>query len=209
MDSWKQSREVKSEERRSIRESVESWERKYTHARNVRKVPNCCVFSMICGSGWSKSRLGKAAGAEVAVQQSENGTLLWREAHCQVKHGGRGPIFEVQMSNNGTPLWHEAHLQVKICKNYIGAGPLLEVTVSKNRMPLRREAHLQVKMYKTLHVRASFWRYDEWKWHAAVWHAAVAPSCMESCICWIRIYMFGYYIYILWFSLRNSESSHS
>ena len=38
-----------------------------THARNVREVAKCCVFSMICGSAGSKSRLGKAAGAEVAV----------------------------------------------------------------------------------------------------------------------------------------------
>ena len=35
---------------------------------------------MICGSGGSKSRLAKAAGAE-----SQNYTLLRREAHLQVK----------------------------------------------------------------------------------------------------------------------------
>ena len=29
----------------------------------------CCVFSMICGSAGSKSRLGKADGAEVAVSR--------------------------------------------------------------------------------------------------------------------------------------------
>ena len=40
----------------------------HTHAPNVRDVTNRCVFSMI-GSGCSKSRLAKAAGAEVAVQQ--------------------------------------------------------------------------------------------------------------------------------------------
>ena len=38
------------------------------------------VFPMICGSGGSKSRLAKAAGAE-----SQNYTLLRREAHLQVK----------------------------------------------------------------------------------------------------------------------------
>ena len=36
---------------------------------NVRNVANRSVFSMIRGSGCSKSRLAKAAGAEVAVQQ--------------------------------------------------------------------------------------------------------------------------------------------
>lgn len=40
-----------------------------SHAPHVRKVANPCVFSMICDSGCSKSRLAKAAGAEVAVEQ--------------------------------------------------------------------------------------------------------------------------------------------
>ena len=38
-------------------------------ARSVTKAGNRYVFSMIRGSGGSKSRLAKAAGAEVAVQQ--------------------------------------------------------------------------------------------------------------------------------------------
>ena len=67
----KQSGEVESE--------VEPEERKYrgarsqnkegTSAENVRKVANRYVLPMICWPGGSKSRLGKAAGAEVAVQQ--------------------------------------------------------------------------------------------------------------------------------------------
>ena len=43
---------------------------------------------MICGSGGSKSRLAKAAGAEPAGQMRDeikNCTPLWREAHVQVK----------------------------------------------------------------------------------------------------------------------------
>ena len=41
---------------------------------------------MICGSGESKSRLAKAAGAEPARQmRDENFTPLWREAHFQVE----------------------------------------------------------------------------------------------------------------------------
>ena len=37
-------------------------------ARKGRKVANHCVFPMICGSGCSKSRLAKAAGAEPCGQ---------------------------------------------------------------------------------------------------------------------------------------------
>jgi len=42
---------------------------------------------MIRGSGCSKNRLGKAAGAEVAVfsREMKNGTPLWPEARFQVK----------------------------------------------------------------------------------------------------------------------------
>ena len=45
----------------------QSQKKEDTDARNVRKVAKCFVFSMTCGSAGSKSRLGKAAGAEVAV----------------------------------------------------------------------------------------------------------------------------------------------
>ena len=40
-------------------------------ARKARKVPIHCVFSMICGSGGSKSRLGKGAGAEPSGQMRD------------------------------------------------------------------------------------------------------------------------------------------
>jgi hypothetical protein len=53
---------------------------------------------MICGSGGSKSRLAKAAGAEPAGQMRDE-TLL-----------------EVEMLKKCTPLWREAHLQVKKIK---------------------------------------------------------------------------------------------
>ena len=40
---------------------------------------------MICGSGGSKSRLAKSAGAEPAGEMREHCTPLWREAHFEVK----------------------------------------------------------------------------------------------------------------------------
>ena len=43
------------------------------------------VFPMICGSGGSKSRLAKAAGAELARWEMKNCMPLWREARFQVK----------------------------------------------------------------------------------------------------------------------------
>ena len=40
-------------------------------ARKGRKVAKHCVFPMICGSGGTKSRLAKAAGAEPAGQMRD------------------------------------------------------------------------------------------------------------------------------------------
>ena len=51
--------------RKKIREEKESSQKKEdAGARKGRKVANHFVFPMVCASGWSKSRLAKAAGAE-------------------------------------------------------------------------------------------------------------------------------------------------
>ena len=57
-------------------------------ARKGRKGAIQCVFPMLFGSGGSKSRLAKAgAGAEPCGQmRDEDFTLLWCEAHFQVKN---------------------------------------------------------------------------------------------------------------------------
>ena len=58
-----------SEERRS--EKRKSQKQKDVGARKGRKVAKQCVFPMICGSGGSKSRLAKAAGAEPSGQMRD------------------------------------------------------------------------------------------------------------------------------------------
>ena len=54
------------DERRS--EKRKSQKKEDADARKGRKIAKHCVFPMICGSGGSKSRLAKAAGAEPAGQ---------------------------------------------------------------------------------------------------------------------------------------------
>ena len=46
----------------------ESQKREDAGARKGRKVAEHCVFPVFCGSGGSKSRLAKAAGAETSGQ---------------------------------------------------------------------------------------------------------------------------------------------
>ena len=57
------------EERRS--EKKKSQKKEDADARKGRKVAKHCVFPMICGSGGSKSRLAKAAGAEPSGQMRD------------------------------------------------------------------------------------------------------------------------------------------
>ena len=93
-----------------------------------REVAIHCVLQMICGSGGSKSRLAKGAGAETSGQMRDD------KLHAVVAR-----------STFGNQNAKRAIL-----------GPLLEVEMSKKCTRLRREAHVQVKMYKAPHVQSTF-----------------------------------------------------
>ena len=84
---------------------------------------------MIWGSGGSKSRLAKAAGAEPAGQMRDE------KLHAAVARS-TFPSQNVQ--------------------KHLSFGALLEVAMSKKCTPLWREAHFQVKMYKAHHSRTTF-----------------------------------------------------
>ena len=75
MDRWKghsqeeaktaRNSDVEKVRREKIRDG-ENQKREDAGARKGRKVAKHCVFPVFCGSGGSKSRLAKAAGAEPA-----------------------------------------------------------------------------------------------------------------------------------------------
>ena len=66
---WEESEKGRAEERRS--EKGKSQRKEDAGARKGNKVAKHCVFPMICGSGGSKSRLAKAAGAEPCGQMRD------------------------------------------------------------------------------------------------------------------------------------------
>ena len=110
MDRWK-AEQGRGREKRKIRRKEDG------DARKGRKVAKHCVFPMICGSGGSKSRLAKAAGAEPAGQISDeklHAVVARSRFPSQNVQNSVGPLLEVEMSKKCTPLWREAHLQVKI-----------------------------------------------------------------------------------------------
>ena len=167
MDRWKaemgrvrEKRRV--EERRS--EKRKSQKKEDADARKGRKVAKQCVFPIICGSGGSKSRLAKAAGAEPSGQMRDE------KLHAVVARS----IFPSQnVQNTPAPdhFWQlrcrksarrcgAKHIWKSKCTKHTSFGALLEVEMSKKCTPLWREAHLEVKMLKTPHARATFGRSD-------------------------------------------------
>ena len=66
---WEESEKRREEKRRSKKRN--SQKKEDPGGRKGRKVAKHCVFPMIRGSGGSKSRLAKAAGAEPAGQMRD------------------------------------------------------------------------------------------------------------------------------------------
>ena len=115
---------------------------------------------MICGSGGSKSRLAKAAGAEPAGQMRDE------KVHAVVARS-TFPSENVQNTpfsdhflklrcRKSARRCGAKHISKSKCTKHTRFGPLLEVEMSKKCTPLWREAHFQVKMYKIPHARTTF-----------------------------------------------------
>jgi len=89
---------VREEKRRKKIKKRKSPKKEDPGARKGRKVAKHCVFPMICGSGGSKSRLAKAAGAEPCGQMRDE------KLHVLVARSSSGALLEVEMSKKCTPL---------------------------------------------------------------------------------------------------------
>ena len=139
---------------------------------------------MICGSGGSKSRLAKAAGAEPAGQRRDE------KLHAVVARS-TFPSENVQNTPFSDHCWKlrcqksarrcgAKHISKSKCTKHLRSGPLLEVAMSKKCTPLWREAHFQVKMYKTHQVRTTFGSCDVEKVHAVVARSTFPSQNVQS-----------------------------
>ena len=117
------------------------------------------VFPLICGSGGSKSRLAKVAGAEPA------GQMRCRKSarRCGAKHISKSKCTKHTIPR---PLWRlrcrksarrcgAKHISKSKWQKHHMFRPLLEDEMSKKCTPLWREAHFQVKMYKAHHSQTT------------------------------------------------------
>ena len=68
---WQESEKRREEKKKEDQKRGKSQKKEDPGARKGRKVAKHCVFPMTCGSGGSKSRLAKAAGAEPAGQMRD------------------------------------------------------------------------------------------------------------------------------------------
>ena len=121
----------------------------------VGKSRNTVFFPMICGSGGSKSRLAKAAGAEPSGQMRDEVKVhaVVARSTCRNQNVQNtpvfGPLLDVEKVH-AIVLWRE---RSKCTKR---SGPLLAVKMSKKCTQLWREAHFQVRMLKKTGVGTSF-----------------------------------------------------
>ena len=115
---------------------------------------------MICGSGGSKSRLAKAAGAEPAGQMRDEKlhAVVARSAFASqnVQSTPLSDHFWKLRCRKSARRCGAKHISKSKCTKHLSLGPLLEVAISKKCTPLWREAHFEVKMLKTLGVRTTF-----------------------------------------------------
>ena len=126
----------------------------------VGKSRSTVFFPMICGSGGSKRRLAKAAGAEPSGQMRDEKlhAVVARSTFAseKAKSTSRSDRSWKLRCGKNARSWGAKHISKSKCTKHTSFGPLLEVEMSKKCTPLWREAHFEVKMYKTPHVRATF-----------------------------------------------------
>ena len=141
---------------------------------------------MIWGSGGSKSRLAKAAGAEPAGQMRDE------KLHAVVARS-RFPSQNAQNTPAPDHFWKlrcpksarrcgAKHISKSKCTKHTSVGPLLEVAMSKKCTPLWREADFQVKMYKTHQLRTTFGSSDVEKVHAVVARSTFPSQNVQNTI---------------------------
>ena len=172
--------ERRIEERRS--EKRKSQKKEDAGARKGRKVAKHRVFPMICGSGGSKSRLAKVAGAEPAGQ-TRNEKLHYKTHQLRTTFGScdvekvhavvaRSTFRSQNVQNTPAPdrFWKlrcrksarrcgVKHISKSKCTKHTRFGPLLEVEMSKNCTVVARNT-FRSQNVKSTRGSDQFWRFS-------------------------------------------------
>ena len=162
---------------------------------------------MICGSGGSKSRLAKAAGAKPAGQMRDENlhavvarSTFWSQ---NVQNTPCSDHFWKLRCRKSARRCGAKHILKSKCTKHTSFGPLLLVEMSKKCTPLWREAHFEVKMYKTHHARTTFGSWDVEKVHAVVARSTFPSQNLQNTTCSRHFWRFG-----CWKSARRFGAKH-
>ena len=189
MERWKAEQGRGREKRKIRREKIrrERVRRQKIQLREKVGKSRNTVFPMICGSGGSKSRLAKAAGAEPAGQRSDEklhavvARSTFRSQNVQNTRGS-DHFWKLRCRKSARRCGAKRISKSKVLKTG-GLGPLLEFAMSKKCTPLWREAHFEVKMYKTHHARTTFGGSDVEKVHAVVARSTFRSQNVQNTTC--------------------------
>ena len=167
MDRWKAERGRVREKRRVEErrwEKRKSQKKEDADVRRGKKSRNTVFFPMIWGSGGSKSRLAKAAGAEPSGQmRDEKVHAVVARSTCPSQNVQNTPLsdhFWKLRFRKSAGRCGAKHISKSKCTKHASSRPLVEVAMSKKCTPLWHEAHFQVKMLKTPWVWTTFGRSD-------------------------------------------------
>ena len=137
----------------------------------------------MCGSGGSKSRFAKAAGAEPAGQTRAE------KLHAVVARSTRRSE-NVQNTPFSDHFWQlrcksarrcgAKRISKSKCIKHQGCRPLLAVEMWKKCTLLWREPHFQVKMYKAPQLLTTFGSCDVEQMHTAVARSIFSSQNVES-----------------------------
>ena len=129
---WEESEKRREEERRS--KKIKSQKKEDPSARKGRKAAKHCVFPMICGSGGSKSRLAKAAGAEPAGQMRDEQlhAVVARSTFAseKAKRTSRSDHFWKLRCRKSARRCGAKHISKPKCSKQYMFAPLLDVEAS-------------------------------------------------------------------------------
>ena len=129
----KSQRRAEKGERRSKKRK--SQKKEDPGARKGGKVAKHCVFPMICGSGGSKSRLAKAAGAEPCRQMRDEKlhAVVARSAFRSqtVKNTAGSDHFWKLRCPKSVRRCGAKHISKSKCTKHLSFGVLVEVAMSK------------------------------------------------------------------------------
>ena len=122
---------------------------------------------MICGSGGSKSRLAKAAGAELAGQMRDeklHAVVARSTFRSQnVQNTPRSDHFWKLRCRKSARRSSAKHISKSKCTKHTRSGPLLAVALSKKCTPLWRESHFGSQNVQNTPGLDHFWQLRCWK----------------------------------------------